>query len=286
MVLDVDGVLDRQIFGFPSTTASGIHALSLLASHGFAVALNTARSVSQTQEYCRAYGFVGGVAEYGSYVSDAVSGREQVLVSPESCAELEELRRHVGEIPGVFVDERCRFILRCYTYARGTTIPLPESLIAGLIEKLELGRVQLHQTYSDSTVIAREVNKGAGLRALLALAGYPDLKTFAVGDSEPDLPMFRAATRCFAPAQVGCPQPARALGCTIAAEPYQSGLLEIARRVVHPNGGTCPRCRMEPSEPAPGDELFLRMLRTADLGSVRLLARSLADPRAIRVFKT
>src|SRR2546425_374130 len=33
VVLDVDGVLDKQIFGFPSTTAAGIRAVSLLHAH-------------------------------------------------------------------------------------------------------------------------------------------------------------------------------------------------------------------------------------------------------------
>jgi len=62
VVLDIDGVLDKQIFGYPSTTAAGMRALGLLHSHGRAVALNTARTVREGKEYCQAYGFVGGAA--------------------------------------------------------------------------------------------------------------------------------------------------------------------------------------------------------------------------------
>ena len=67
-VLDVDGVIDQQVFGYPSTTFAGIQAISLLHQHGFAIALNTARSVPEMKEYCQAYGFAGGVSEYGSHL--------------------------------------------------------------------------------------------------------------------------------------------------------------------------------------------------------------------------
>ena len=83
-VIDIDGVLDRRIFGFPSTTAAGIEALSLLHDHGFAIAVNTARSVAEVREYCSNYGFAGGVAEYGSFLWDAVRDRGRRLVSEES----------------------------------------------------------------------------------------------------------------------------------------------------------------------------------------------------------
>jgi hypothetical protein len=133
-------------------------------------------------------------------------------------------------------------------------------------------------------VTAGEADKGSGLKALLALAGQPGLRTAAVGDSAPDLPMFRAATRCFAPAQIGCPQPARLLGCRIAARPYQAGLLEIVRSLVHPDGGSCPNCRSAQRAVRQGDGFFLHFLRMADRPPLELLARSVVDPKAIRAF--
>ncbi len=67
VVTDIDGVLDHRFFGFPCTTLAGIEALALLHVHKASIAVDTARSLPEVQEYCRAYGFVGGVAEYGSY---------------------------------------------------------------------------------------------------------------------------------------------------------------------------------------------------------------------------
>ena len=54
--------------------------------------------------------------------------------------------------------------------------------------------------------------------------------------------MFRVATRSFAPANISCRRQARLLGCQIASHPYQRGLLEIVRKIVHPDGGHCERC--------------------------------------------
>src|SRR6185312_804268 len=81
IALDVDGVLDRRMFGFPTTTASGIRALRCLHAHGYALAINTAWSAREVKEYSSAYGLVGGVAEYGSYIFDAVGKHERILVS-------------------------------------------------------------------------------------------------------------------------------------------------------------------------------------------------------------
>ena len=118
VVLDVDGVLDRRLFGFPCTTAAGMEALSLLSAHNLSVALNTARSADEVKEYCKAYSLSGGVAEHGSYLWDAVRQREQVLISSETIRQLEELRRHLRDIPGVFLDERHQYSIRPSLIAR------------------------------------------------------------------------------------------------------------------------------------------------------------------------
>src|SRR5262249_8469349 len=116
VMLDVDGVLDRRLFGFPCTTAAGIRALALLHAHERPVAINTARSVMEVREYCRAYGLVGGVAEYGSYAWDAVAGRGRPLVSDESLAQVRKARAALERLPGVFVNPGYEYSLRASTY--------------------------------------------------------------------------------------------------------------------------------------------------------------------------
>jgi hydroxymethylpyrimidine pyrophosphatase-like HAD family hydrolase len=307
-VLDVDGVLDRWVFGFPCTSAAGIEALALLHAHQFSIALDTARSVDEVREYCRAYGLAGGVAEYGSYVWDAVEQRGQVLVSPESQRQLDQAREALRRLPGMFLDERYRFIIRAFTYEdRGTAlgrlpipsplrallslsaddrapVPVPALAVQQVLASLGLDRLCVQQTTMDTTIRAREVNKGSGLTALLAWAGVPQADTTAVGDSEPDLPMFRAAKRSFAPAHISCARLARLIGCRVVRQPCQRGLLEIARSLVHPGGGRCPRCASGEQPWPKGQDLFLDLLRAADRRRWVAFLRALFDPRAYRIF--
>jgi hypothetical protein len=286
VVLDVDGVLDRNIFfSYPSTTAAGMKAVSLLHSHNYAVTLDSARSLYEVKEYCEAYGFLGGVAEYGSALWDAVNKQERVLANPEALSQLETLRVALRKIPGLFLNERYQHSVRAFTYGPERTAPLPTMLISGLIGELKLDRLRFHQTDLDTAVLAKDVDKGTGLRSLISQTGIPDLETIAVGDSEPDLDMFRVATRSFAPAHIWCADKAGKLGCKISSRPYQAGLLEIARSIVHPGGKSCQRCQSLDKIAPKQNDLFMELLQVADQKRIPLLLKAMLDPMAIRAFE-
>jgi hydroxymethylpyrimidine pyrophosphatase-like HAD family hydrolase/hypoxanthine phosphoribosyltransferase len=285
VAMDIDGVLDRQIFGFPSTTLAGMRAVSLLQAHGFAIAVNTARSIPEVKAYCRAYGFVGGVAELGAYVWDVVTGQEQVLVTPESLSQLAMLKDHLRQIPGVFLNDNFCYSIRAYTYERGATVALPKLLIQNLLADLKLDRLTCHQTFLDTAIVATETDKGRGLLGLLQVANQPTLSILAIGDSEADLPMFAVASKSFAPSQMSSPKVAKALGCTIVDRDYQPGLLRIARLLAHPDGGHCEHCKEAELSLPKGDDLFLRLLGVADKNPAKLLLGALLDPEALGVFK-
>ncbi len=274
VVADIDGVLDRMVFGFPSTTAAGIKALSLLHAHGFAIAVNTARTLHEVKQYCRSYGFPGGVAEYGSIIWDAVSDQESVLVSAESQRQLRHAQDALSRIPGVFLNGDYQYSLRTFTYQDSQTRPLPRLLVQDLLASLKLDRLDVHHTGLDTAILAKEINKGTGLLSLLALVGLPTEKVFAIGDSEPDLAMFRVARRSFVPGNVSCRQEARLLGCYVASLPYQPGLLQIAREIVHPDGGTCPHCLGTEAGWPKDSDLFVSLLRVADKKPLSLLLRN------------
>lgn len=285
VVLDVDGVLDRMVFGFPSTTAAGIKALSLLASHGFTVALNTARTLREVKEYCYAYGFPGGVAEYGAIAWDRATDRQVSLVNAESMRELEEARGALRRIPGVFMNDDYQYSLRAFTYQNGRTLPLPRLMAENLVAGLKLDRLHVHHTGLDTAITARETDKGTGLCALLALAGISAADVAAVGDSEPDLAMFRIAGRSFAPGNVSCRKEAQLLGCGVAKSGYQPGLLEIARRIVHPDGIVCQHCRNVQSSWRKDTTLFVSLLKAADEKPLSLFLQNVLDPSLWKVFR-
>jgi hydroxymethylpyrimidine pyrophosphatase-like HAD family hydrolase len=280
VVLDIDGVLDKQIFGYPCTTAAGILAISLLHAHDQPFALNTARTVSQMKQYCRAYGCVGGGAEYGSYVWDATTDRSQVMVCDASLDQMERLRQHLRRTPGIFLNDDYQYSVQAFVYEKNATVPLPTTLIRDLMAELKLDRLKFHQTFTDTTVVASETDKGRGLAALLQLANQSTVETIAVGDSEPDLPMFRTATRSFAPANISCRSTASLLGCEVSEQPYQAGLLQIVRSILHPAGDDCKRCDI--SINARKDDLFFELLQVADQSRLKRLVRAMLDPMAFR----
>jgi len=285
VAMDIDGVLDTSVFGFPSATAAGLTALSLLHAHDIPIAVDTARPLSQVKEYSRAYGFVGAVAEYGAVVWDAVDGGERILVSSESLQQLEDVRSALRRVPGVFLNEDCRYSIRAYAFERERTVPLPTLLVRDLMAGLHAGRLDVIQTYLDTAIVARETDKGRGLLALLEMVGRGGIDTIAIGDGEPDLAMFRVAGRSFAPAHIPCRSIARLLGCRIAGRPYQAGLLDSVRAMLHPGGGRCDRCRSgERLRVGEAGRLVWGLLEAADRGRKRLLLQALLDPRALQAF--
>ena len=300
-MLDVDGVVDRRVFGYPCTTAAGMEALSLLAARGCSVALNTARSATEVRDYCQAYGLAGGVAEHGAYLWDAVAQCGQPLIDQETMVQLEELREQLRRIPGVFLDDRHQYSIRAFMFEKrphglllrllnsirsfgvglGEPTPLPTLVVNHLITDLRLDRLSFHHTMIDTTIVAMDTDKGTGLTALRDRVLGPDAETIAIGDTEADLPMFRAAARSFAPAQISCRRQARLLGCAVSRYRYQRGLLDIVRTLVDCGPGCDPIERANESD---GDTLFLDLLRAADHPNVRAIVRALFERATFRIF--
>lgn len=285
VVIDIDGVLDRMVFGFPSATAAGIKALSLFASHGSTVALNTARTLREVKEYSNAYGLAGGVAEYGAVAWDRASNRQLSLVSTESMRELDEARAALRRIPGVFLNEDYQYSLRAFTYQRGKTMPLPRLMAENLLAGLKLDRLHVHHTGLDTALTAKETDKGTGLNALLSLIELAAPDVTAVGDSEPDLAMFRVADHSFAPGNLSCRKEAQLLGCHIAKAGYQPGLLEIARMIIHPDGSVCQQCRDVESSWRQDKGFFVSLLDAADEKPLSLFLQNCLDPSLWKIFR-
>jgi hydroxymethylpyrimidine pyrophosphatase-like HAD family hydrolase len=297
--LDVDGVIDRRVFGFPATSAAGLRALAALNRHRCSVVLNTARSVAEVKAYCEAYALAGGVAEYGAYLWDAVHGQGRVLVDDETMRQLACLREALRAVPGVFLDDRHHYSIRAFTYrdkpegtlagflrtakaadvGDGAVAPLSPIPVKQLMHELGLDRLRVHETTIDTTIVARGHDKGTGLRAMRDWVGCADCETVAVGDSEADLAMFRAASRSFAPANIGCAQRARLLGCEIVDQPYQRGLLQIARRL----GASCVD-GLDAAALSEHERLIVEVFDAADAPWKRHLFRALRDPASFRIF--
>ncbi len=227
--LDLDGVLDCEVLGFPHTTTSGLAALALLERHGFTVIPNTGRSIEQVQKYCRLYGFPAGVAEYGSVLFDSREDRETPLIDPAAADQLEVCREYAAELPGVFLDYGYRYSVRAFRYNAKGTEGLTTAEAFEFLKHFQLDRLTAIVRGADTYFVDSNASKGEALRharKLLALS-----HVIAVGDSDEDLPMLRTADAAFAPGNCsdGVRQLARE-GCVrVVPQIRQRGLLEIVR---------------------------------------------------------
>jgi hypothetical protein len=137
---------------------------------------------------------------------------------------------------------------------------------------------------NDTAIVAKDVNKGAGLMALRDWVLGPEAETIAVGDTEADLPMFDVATHSFAPAHIACTRQAQLLGCQISRHPYQRGLLDIAQKFVGSHGGQRRRPAENISAVPSRDLLFLELLQAADRTNFNTLIGTLFDPATFKMF--
>jgi hydroxymethylpyrimidine pyrophosphatase-like HAD family hydrolase len=269
--LDLDGVFDSNVFGFPQATSSSLIALARLQSHKLSVILDTARSVTDVRQYCEAYALPGGVAESGCIFVDAATKNEISLVEPEAAEELNRCKTAIQLLPGVFVDPNYRTAVRAFRYEGNRTQGLSEAEVHDVLERAGFGRLTFLPTYADTTILPRGISKGSGLlwaKKYLGLEGEP---VAAVGDNDQDLDMFRAADLSFAPANSSkSVREFAATGkCKLMRQPYQRGLLEAVAQVIHADGQICDKCGVRLAHARGCGALFKTLMEVAESSRVR-----------------
>lgn len=262
--LDLDGVLDWGLLGFPHATPSGVHALQSLRQNRFSVVLNTARSLEHVREYCRAYKLPGGVAELGSVFWDALREWEVPLIDGEAATQLERLRDEIRSLPGAFVDPENRFSVRAYRFADGSMRPLRTAESEALIGRAEFHRLTFIESRADTYFVQKGAGKGQALASVQAYLGCCGEPVAAIGDSAQDVDMLRTADIAFAPANAS--REVRQLiargQCRRTSRPLQAGLLEAAMEMCFAAGrqadDSAARRNAEP------DSLLDELLRVPD----------------------
>lgn len=229
--LDLDGVFDSQRLPFPHTTAHGLEAVRLLRDAGFGIVLNSGRSVAHIRQYCQAYGFPGGIAEYGSVFVDAVRGRELPLIDADAAVQLRACRTAASTLPGVSTDPEYEHIVRAYRHAAHGSVPLEPRELQALLGDPQFDRLAWTGTSADSYIVQRGVDKGTGMAAALQYLGRAEEPVVAIGDGTHDVPALQRAAHAYAPAN--CTADVRALAraghCRVMRKPAQRGLLAAVR---------------------------------------------------------
>jgi hydroxymethylpyrimidine pyrophosphatase-like HAD family hydrolase len=266
-VMDIDDVLDKNIFGFPSTTANGVKALSLLRSHGICSIVNTARSLDEVRDYCGIYGFPGGIAEYGSVVWDGLGERMDNLVSGEAMDEIEKVRKALQEIPGVFLNPNYRFSIRAYTFGKMRTAPLPPATIGEIFARLEVHCLNAKASFIDTAITDKDVDKGKALLKLRAMKNVKEGRIGSVGDTESDFPMLSVASHGYLVnnSTAELKRKARGFGIEVMNGAFQKGLLESVICFLHPRERkACKKCEEILEELDQRKDILWKMIQIAD----------------------
>ncbi|MGW1749019.1 HAD family hydrolase [Streptomyces sp. NPDC002092] len=266
--LDVDGVLESDLFGVAAPSPAGMLALRGLRAHGYRVLLATGRPVPEVRDRCRAYGLPGGVAEYGAVAYETERDRSTQLVTGHHRAALAGL---LSGLPSVTVDPQYRWCLRAYR-GRGTErTALDTRTVREVISRPEAGGFAAVQGEAQTDFVPTGVDKATGLTALLELLRAPPgtRPVLAVADSATDIPLLQRARYGFAP---GHAAPAvRAAGLPVLRRPYQAGLADAVGRLLGHSPGCCPLCRAPALSPA--DSALTALLALSEAGRAGLPLR-------------
>ncbi len=264
--MDLDGVFDSEIMGFPHTTASGLEAISLLKSAGYNVILNTGRSVEHVRDYCRNFGFAGGIAEYGSVIVNPVTFTELPLVDDDTLDELKRCKEVLSTIGGIYTDSGYHCAIRAFRYAPGGAKGLTPEEAAEFLERNEFNLIKMISRKPDTYFVGRNVDKGSAMAPMIILSGFSGDHIAAIGDSDEDLPMLKRARYSYAPSNCskGIRRLERKLGCTILPGTGPAGLLDAVATLLRLDSYT-PLKKFTTSYPPDSlRELMFQLLTIAD----------------------
>jgi hydroxymethylpyrimidine pyrophosphatase-like HAD family hydrolase len=287
--LDVDGVLETDVFGCSATTPAGAIALRGLLRHGYRVVLATGRSLDEVRERCEIFPLAGGVAEYGAAAYNHASGRSWSLLTGAELQDLEALRTFLQRFPDVHVDPDFAYSVRAYGLdERGRRRALASRTVeSALRESAVRGEIIALTGDSQTDFVFKRIDKGQGLLELASDLGKVTVGpsgeplALSVGDSPTDLPMLRLARLARAPRNAHA-ELARA-GVPLTRQPYQAGLAEAVTDLLGHAPGTCPTCRLE-HPLAPETRLLLPLLAIRESNAWAALARTIAA--VVRVWLT
>jgi hydroxymethylpyrimidine pyrophosphatase-like HAD family hydrolase/adenine/guanine phosphoribosyltransferase-like PRPP-binding protein len=275
--IDLDGVFDQELMGFPHATESGLQSLKLLQTNGYSVVLNTGRSVEHVRKYCRTYGLPGGVAEFGGVFVDAVAQKELPLIANAGAEQLAKCRDVVRAIPGVFLDPDYEYSIRAYRYNGRATVSMAPDEIQTLLARPEFSELTSISRNADTYIVQKATSKGAALKFVREYLNT-EAPITAIGDSAQDISMLMAADYAYAPANCSAAvkQIARQRHWRILNQRCQAGLLAAVQHRLQHDGRLEPDACAASSKPAPLNDVMQTLLHAADRRLVLQLLAAIA----------
>jgi hydroxymethylpyrimidine pyrophosphatase-like HAD family hydrolase len=232
VALDVDGVVESEVFGFKAPSPSSVLAIRALVQHGYRPVVVTGRCVDDVRELVHFLKLSGGVAEYGSALV-LEDGSVQSIIDVGQQAEVDGLRESLRGFDDVRIDERYTHIVRASSVDR-------DGRLRGLTTEVS-SAVAFDEVHGDlqTDFVSRGVNKGKGVMRLIDALGA-DRVALAVGDTDADVALFEVAEKSAVPSHATAK--AKAAADIKARSPYQVGLAEIVGKLIGHRIGGCAVC--------------------------------------------
>jgi hydroxymethylpyrimidine pyrophosphatase-like HAD family hydrolase len=244
-VLDIDGVLETDVLGFPTSSPLGMLALRALRAHGYRVLLATGRPLQDLRDRCAAYGLCGGVAEYGCVSYDAKTGAVNVHVPPGSRdAGDGTLVRRLSTEPSVYLDPLYQWSVRASIGQGAHRVALPDEMVRALLADTAVDDCfYVVPGDAQTDFVPRGADKARGVSRLLEQFGEGEaVPELAVGDGDADVPLLRWARHGVAPRNAR--RAVEAAGVPVLSGAYQAGLAEAVSRLIGHRPGGCPTCAL------------------------------------------
>jgi hypothetical protein len=241
--IDLDGVLETMLLGFPATSPLGAMSLRALRRHGFRPIPATGRSLSEVRERCQVYGLAGGSP---STVARSTTGRG---MSQKSRSTVQPRQHSTACVTRCARPQTCSLtpashVVRAFRVdRRGRRRGLSQiSAEEALATSGSTDAVRVIQGFFQTDFAAVGSRKEPGIRRLaqrLDVHSETPL-AMAIGDTSEDVGMLGLARLSAAPANAD--SAVRQSSATVLRRPAQGGLAEAVTRLIgHPPGG-CPTC--------------------------------------------
>jgi hypothetical protein len=272
VALDVDGVIESEVFGFKAPSPSSVLAIRALVQHGYRPVVVSGRCVDDVRQLVSKFRMTAGVAEYGSALV-LPDGTDASLLSGAQEEMLAALRGRLRRADNVRVDERYRHIVRASSLHGGNAVSLDSDVVASVLTP----DFEIYDGVLQTDIVVSGVNKGRGARQLMEMLGDHQL-ALAVGDTVADIPLLQCADKRGVPAHASADVQQHANVKT--KQPYQAGLLEIVSSFLGHEAGSCATC----AAPVMSDQTkaVLALLRTTESSRPAVGVRTLRAMFAAR----
>jgi len=156
LIVDFDGLLNRDVWEFPVLTTAGVKTLLLLHKQGYPLFARSSASIDEVIHYCDYCCIDGGIAEHGAVLWDRGGRLEISLVNDKTRRQMEHLKTLLLELPAVYIDPGYRHIVKAFQYRENGTVPVRRGLIETLIAEHRLDELVIVPGERDTAVLPRQ----------------------------------------------------------------------------------------------------------------------------------